>query len=66
MTLPGWLLLVSALLALAVPLSIVATRVRLPLTAVLAVAGVVTAWGDAAEPGQTLNIDLWESYLEPA
>jgi nitrile hydratase beta subunit len=23
-------------------------------------------WGDAAEPGQTLNIDLWESYLEPA
>ncbi len=23
-------------------------------------------WGDAAEPGGTLNIDLWESYLEPA
>lgn len=23
-------------------------------------------WGDAADPGGTLNIDLWESYLEPA
>jgi nitrile hydratase len=23
-------------------------------------------WGDTAEPGTTLNIDLWESYLEPA
>jgi len=23
-------------------------------------------WGDAAEPDGTLNIDLWESYLEPA
>ena len=23
-------------------------------------------WGDAAEPRQSLNIDLWESYLEPA
>ena len=23
-------------------------------------------WGDSAEPGQTVSIDLWESYLEPA
>jgi nitrile hydratase subunit beta len=23
-------------------------------------------WGDAAEPHETLNIDLWESYLSPA
>lgn len=23
-------------------------------------------WGDAAEPNQTVSIDLWESYLEPA
>jgi nitrile hydratase len=23
-------------------------------------------WGDSAEPRQVLNIDLWESYLEPA
>jgi nitrile hydratase len=23
-------------------------------------------WGDSAEPGQTLFIDLWESYLRPA
>ena len=22
-------------------------------------------WGDSAEPGQVLYIDLWESYLEP-
>ncbi len=22
-------------------------------------------WGESAEPRQTLNIDLWESYLEP-
>src|SRR5262249_24683666 len=22
-------------------------------------------WGDSAEPGETLSIDLWESYLEP-
>jgi nitrile hydratase subunit beta len=22
-------------------------------------------WGDSAEPHQTVNIDLWESYLEP-
>jgi nitrile hydratase subunit beta len=22
-------------------------------------------WGESAEPGQTLYIDLWESYLEP-
>ena len=22
-------------------------------------------WGDSAEPRQTVNIDLWESYLEP-
>jgi nitrile hydratase beta subunit len=22
-------------------------------------------WGNSAEPGQSLNIDLWESYLEP-
>lgn len=22
-------------------------------------------WGESAEPGQTLSIDLWESYLEP-
>jgi nitrile hydratase len=23
-------------------------------------------WGDSAEPRQTVSIDLWESYLEPA
>jgi nitrile hydratase subunit beta len=23
-------------------------------------------WGESAEPGQTLSIDLWESYLDPA
>jgi nitrile hydratase len=23
-------------------------------------------WGDSAEPGQILYLDLWESYLEPA
>lgn len=23
-------------------------------------------WGESAEPHQSLNIDLWESYLEPA
>jgi nitrile hydratase len=23
-------------------------------------------WGDSAEPGQLLSIDLWDSYLEPA
>ena len=23
-------------------------------------------WGDAAEPGTTVSIDLWESYLEPS
>jgi nitrile hydratase beta subunit len=23
-------------------------------------------WGDSAEPNQTVSIDLWESYLEPA
>jgi nitrile hydratase len=23
-------------------------------------------WGESAEPRQTLSIDLWESYLEPA
>jgi nitrile hydratase len=23
-------------------------------------------WGDSAEPRQTISIDLWESYLEPA
>ena len=22
-------------------------------------------WGESAEPGQTLSIDLWESYLDP-
>jgi nitrile hydratase beta subunit len=25
-----------------------------------------TLWGEAAEPRETLHIDLWESYLEPA
>jgi nitrile hydratase subunit beta len=23
-------------------------------------------WGASTEPGQTLNVDLWEAYLEPA
>ena len=23
-------------------------------------------WGESAEPGQTVSLDLWESYLEPA
>lgn len=23
-------------------------------------------WGEAAEPGQSLSIDMWESYLDPA
>ena len=23
-------------------------------------------WGQSAEPGQTVSLDLWESYLEPA
>jgi nitrile hydratase len=23
-------------------------------------------WGDSAEPGQVLSIDLWDSYLQPA
>ena len=23
-------------------------------------------WGDSAEPRQTVSLDLWESYLEPA
>ena len=23
-------------------------------------------WGESAEPGHTVAIDLWESYLEPA
>ena len=23
-------------------------------------------WGDSAEPGTTVSLDLWESYLEPA
>ena len=42
MTLPDWLLLLSALLAVAVLLGIVAQRTRLPLTVVLAAIGFLT------------------------
>ncbi len=44
MSLPEWLLLVSALLALAVLLAVLAGRVRLPVTVVLAVVGFVAGW----------------------
>ncbi len=44
MSLPQWLLLVSALLALAVLLAVLAGRVRLPVTVVLAVVGFLAAW----------------------
>ncbi len=44
MSLPEWLLLVSPFLALAVLLAVLARRVRLPLTMVVAVVGFVAAW----------------------
>lgn len=44
MSLPAWLLLASALLAGAVVLDVVARRVRLPLTVVLAAGGFLAAW----------------------
>jgi CPA1 family monovalent cation:H+ antiporter len=44
MSLPEWLLLVSGLLALAVLLAVLAGRVRLPVTVVLAVVGFLAAW----------------------
>ena len=44
MSLPQWLLLVSALLLAAVLLGVLAGRVRLPFTVVLAVVGFLTGW----------------------
>ncbi len=44
MGLPEWLLLVSALLALAVLLAVLAGRARLPVTVMLAIIGFLAAW----------------------
>ncbi len=44
MHLPQWLLLLSGLLAAAVLLGLLARRVRLPFTVVLAVVGFLAAW----------------------
>ena len=44
MSLPQWLLQLSALLAGAVVLGVLARRVRLPLTVVLVVVGFVAHW----------------------
>lgn len=44
MSLPQWLLLVSSLLSAAVILGLVADRVRLPVTVVLAVVGFLAGW----------------------
>lgn len=44
MTLPEWLLLISALLSSAVLVSIGAARVRIPLTVILAISGLIAAW----------------------
>ncbi|MGF1472788.1 MAG: cation:proton antiporter [Rubrobacteraceae bacterium] len=44
MSLPEWLLLLSVLLSAAVLLGLLAARVRLPLTVVLAVVGFLAAW----------------------
>ncbi len=52
MSLPEWLLTVSALLAVAVAVALVAARVRLPLTVVLVVVGFVAGW-----LGQRVGID---------
>ncbi|MDP9309703.1 MAG: sodium:proton antiporter [Chloroflexota bacterium] len=44
MNLPQWLLVVSALLAFAVLLGVLAERVRLPVTVVLAIVGFAASW----------------------
>ena len=44
MSLPQWILLISVLLAAAVLLGVIARRVRLQLTVVLAVVGFLAGW----------------------
>ena len=64
MTLAEWLLFVSALLGLAVLVSIGARRLRLPLTVVLAVVGFVTAWiGGRVELSSPLHGHVFEEVL---
>lgn len=64
MTLPQWLLLISALLGSAVLVGIFAARVRLPLTVVLAVAGLIAAWlGGRAEIESPLRGHTFEEVL---
>ena len=64
MSLPDWLLLVSALLAGAVLVSIVAEHIHLPLTVVLAVVGLLTAWvGGRAQIESPLHGHRFEEVL---
>ncbi len=64
MSLPDWLLLTSALLAGAVVLDVLARRVRLPLTVVLAVAGFLVAWlGDAFGAESPLRGERFEEVV---
>ncbi len=66
MSLPDWLLLTSALLAGAVVLDVLARRVRLPLTVVLAVAGFLVAWlGDAFGAESPLRGERFEEVTCP-
>ncbi len=64
MNLPQWLLAISALLAVAVLLGVLAERVRLPMTVVLAMVGFVAAWlGGSVGITSPLRGDMFEEVL---